>query len=47
MKIVQFKLNDNKTRIGVIKGDTVVDINVGVSLVDFLYNENALEKISK
>ncbi|CAG9838712.1 unnamed protein product [Diabrotica balteata] len=52
MRIVQFKLNDNKVRIGVLSGDNVIDVNasdttIPNSLVEFLQDENALDKIKR
>ncbi|CAH1966745.1 unnamed protein product [Acanthoscelides obtectus] len=53
MRIVQFKTeNDPTVRVGVIKGDTVIDINAGDkslpnTLVGILQQEGALETIKK
>lgn len=50
MKIVQFKLEDEKVRIGILTGEQVIDVNesdssIPHSLVDFLNDEGALEKL--
>ncbi|XP_074027572.1 oxaloacetate tautomerase fahd2, mitochondrial-like [Leptinotarsa decemlineata] len=52
MKIVQFKANDNKVRIGLLRDDKVVDVNasdnsIPHSLVEFLYEENASERMQR
>lgn len=52
-KLVQFNVrNNHEVRIGVLKNDTVLDVNssdktIPNSLVKFLEDENALEKIKR
>lgn len=51
MKIVQFRVTgDCKIRIGILNNDKVIDVNscdndIPNSLVQFLYNDDALDKL--
>lgn len=50
MRLVQFRIKDLTTRIGVLFGENVVEISgTGVpnSLVEFLGLENALDKLKQ
>ncbi|CAH1186635.1 unnamed protein product [Phyllotreta striolata] len=52
MRIVQFRYGDDKTRIGVLKNDRVVDVNatdptVPYSLVEFLQTRNPLDALKR
>lgn len=52
MKIVQFKINDNTVRLGVLNREKVIDVNasdntVPNSLVEFLYHEDALQRLKR
>lgn len=52
MKLVQFLINDERVRVGVLAGEDVVDLNasddtIPHSLVELLAEEDALERIQK
>ncbi|KAJ8913205.1 hypothetical protein NQ315_016147 [Exocentrus adspersus] len=52
MKIVQFTINDDQVRVGVLSGENVIDLNasnctIPHSLVELLGQGNALERIKK
>lgn len=52
MKIVQFIINDERVRVGVLTGENVIDLNasdgtVPNSLVELLSEGDALERIQK
>ncbi|XP_018561813.1 fumarylacetoacetate hydrolase domain-containing protein 2-like [Anoplophora glabripennis] len=52
MKIVQFLINDDRVRVGVLDGENVIDLNasddtIPPSLVEFLAEGDALDRIQK